>query len=89
MHTFTGKNGTIFIFNSDFSGDMHIKDKDMNEVTIDGADFLKFVSEKVELGDLDLKDIKPSSFPDWEICWSCSKRNTVSCDPSKCDPLDI
>jgi len=27
--------------------------------------------------------------PDWEICWTCNKKYTEHCSPSKCNPLDL
>jgi len=44
MHTYRGNKGTIFNFNSDFSGEIIIKDKSGNEITISGNDIIEFVA---------------------------------------------
>lgn len=33
--------------------------------------------------------MKKNWYPDWEICYNCSKRLTIQCDSSKCNPMDI
>ena len=44
MHTFKGHKGTIFNYNSDFSGEIIIKDADNNEIKVEGSDILEFVA---------------------------------------------
>lgn len=52
MHTFTSKNGTIFHFNSDYSGDicMYYKPDNSNvplEAYVNGEDLLEFARAMV------------------------------------------
>jgi hypothetical protein len=49
MHNYTGSQGTSFNYNSDFSGDVIIFDKDGNEFCIPGRDILEFVAYKYAL----------------------------------------
>ena len=35
------------------------------------------------------EDEKLHPNPDWEICWTCSKRYTENCLPKECSPLDL
>lgn len=44
MHTFKGNEGTIFNYNSDFSGDIIIRDVNNNDVKVEGSDILEFVA---------------------------------------------
>ena len=44
MHTHNCAHGTIFHFNSDFSGDVKIVDKCGNEVALSAQDILEFVA---------------------------------------------
>ncbi len=44
MHTFRGKKGSIFNYNSDFSGNIIIQDVNDCEVKVDGTDILEFVA---------------------------------------------
>ncbi len=44
MHTFKGNKGTIFNYNSDFSGKIIIKDINNNDAEIEGSDILEFVA---------------------------------------------
>jgi hypothetical protein len=44
MHTCTGSQGTKFHYNSDFSGDVIVVDKDGHEFYIPGKDILEFVA---------------------------------------------
>ncbi len=44
MHTFKGNEGATFNYNSDFSGDVIIKDINNNEVKVEGSDILEFVA---------------------------------------------
>ena len=48
-----------------------------------------FLSGKPALYENEYYYMKKHWYPDWEICWRCSKRYTQSCHPDKCDPLDI
>lgn len=44
MHTFKGSEGTIFNYNSDFSGEVIINDVNGNDVKVKGSDILEFVA---------------------------------------------
>jgi hypothetical protein len=44
VHTFKGDKGAIFNYNSDFSGDVFIKDVNNNDVKVEGSDILEFVA---------------------------------------------
>jgi hypothetical protein len=44
MITFKGHKGIIFNYNSDFSGDVIIKDTNNDEVKVEGSDILEFVA---------------------------------------------
>ena len=44
MHTFKGNEGATFNYNSDFSGEVIIKDVNNNEIKIEGSDILEFVA---------------------------------------------
>ena len=46
MHTFRASNGTVFNYNSDFSGAIHILrvETERNKAFIDGDDILEFVA---------------------------------------------
>jgi len=50
MHTFKGDKGNVFIYNSDFSGEVIVQDIAGNEVKIDGSDILDFVAYCFVLG---------------------------------------
>lgn len=44
MHSFTGKNGTIFRFNGDYSGDI-ICQRGNLQFKVDGEDFIEFAEQ--------------------------------------------
>lgn len=47
------------------------------------------LSSRPTLYELEYNHMKKHWYPDWEICYSCSKRHTSMCDNSKCNPMDI
>lgn len=46
MHTYKSDNGTIFNFNSDFSGEVIITNSKKESIEVNGDDILEFVSEE-------------------------------------------
>ncbi|MCX6131962.1 MAG: hypothetical protein NTX25_23265 [Proteobacteria bacterium] len=49
MHTFTGPGGSIFNFNTDFSGDLYVSTKNGSEIAIPGEDILELVAKRFVL----------------------------------------
>lgn len=47
------------------------------------------LSSKPTLYESEFNYMKKYWYPNWEICYNCSKRFTSRCDSSKCNPLDI
>jgi hypothetical protein len=47
------------------------------------------ISAKPTLYEDEYYHMKKYWYPDWEICYGCSKRYTSKCDSSKCNPMDI
>jgi len=47
------------------------------------------LSSKPTLYESEYNHMKKNWYPNWEICYNCSKRYTSNCDSSKCEPMDI
>lgn len=47
------------------------------------------LSSRPILYESEYNHMKKHWYPDWEICYSCSKGHTIRCDSSKCNPMDI